>query len=70
MAEVKTALDTLITLSNDGGPAIIIGAPFIEADNLYNSAFVIDKGELLGRRDKVQLPNYGVFDDKRHFSKV
>ena len=69
MAEVKTALDTLITLSNDGGPAIIIGAPFIEADNLYNSAFVIDKGELLGRRDKVQLPNYGVFDDKRHFTK-
>ena len=68
MAEINTALNELITLSSDGGPAIIIGAPIREGDALYNSAFIIDNGELIGRRDKVQLPNYGVFDDKRHFA--
>ena len=69
MAEINTALDRLVELSNDGGPAMIIGAPCIDGDALYNSAFVIDKGEFIARRDKVQLPNYGVFDDKRHFTK-
>ena len=68
MAEINTALNKLITLSADDGPAIIIGAPIREGDALYNSAFIIDNGELIGRRDKVQLPNYGVFDDKRYFA--
>ena len=68
MAAIEAAIDTLITVSKDGGPAIIIGAPCQENGQLYNSAFVIDDGKLLGRRDKVALPNYGVFDDKRHFS--
>ena len=35
---------------------------------LYNSAFIIDDGKMVARRDKVALPNYGVFDDKRHFA--
>ena len=68
MISVERAIDDLISLSTDGGPAIIIGAPYREADKIYNSAFVIDKGALLARRDKVALPNYGVFDDKRHFT--
>ena len=34
---------------------------------IHNSVFVLDGGTLLGRRDKVNLPNYGVFDDKRNF---
>ena len=68
MTSIEQAIDSLIALSADGGPAIIIGAPYREAGQLYNSAFVIDKGALLARRDKVALPNYGVFDDKRHFT--
>lgn len=67
MISVERAIDDLISLSADGGPAMIIGAPCREAGKIYNSAFVIDKGALLARRDKVALPNYGVFDDKRHF---
>ena len=68
MISVERAIDDLISLSADGGPAMIIGAPYREAGKIYNSAFVIDKGGLLARRDKVALPNYGVFDDKRHFT--
>ena len=68
MISVERAIDDLISLSTDGGPAMIIGAPYREAGKIYNSAFVIDKGALLARRDKVALPNYGVFDDKRHFT--
>ena len=68
MTSIEQAIDSLIALSADSGPAIIIGAPYREAGKLYNSAFVIDKGALLARRDKVALPNYGVFDDKRHFT--
>ena len=68
MISVERAIDDLISLSADGGPAMIIGAPYREAGKIYNSAFVIDKGALLARRDKVALPNYGVFDDKRHFT--
>ena len=69
MQQVAEAIDTLVHLSSDGGPAMIVGAPCAEAGKLYNSAFVIDNGALLARRDKVELPNYGVFDDKRHFTK-
>ena len=68
MISVERAIDDLISLSADGGPAMIIGAPYREEGKIYNSAFVIDKGGLLARRDKVALPNYGVFDDKRHFT--
>ena len=68
MISVERAIDDLISLSADGGPAMIIGAPYREAGKIYNSAFVIHKGALLARRDKVALPNYGVFDDKRHFT--
>ena len=68
MLEIEQALTTLIDLSQDGGPAMIIGAPCREGAKLYNSAFIIDDGKMVARRDKVALPNYGVFDDKRHFA--
>ena len=67
MDEVAAAIDELTALTEDGGPAIIVGAPYAEGGVIYNSVFVLDGGTLLGRRDKVNLPNYGVFDDKRNF---
>ena len=67
MDEVAASIDELTALTKDGGPAIIVGAPYTEDGLIYNSVFVLDGGELIGRRDKVNLPNYGVFDDKRNF---
>ncbi len=35
--------------------------------NLYNAAAVISKGKIQGIYHKKELPNYGVFDEKRYF---
>lgn len=37
-------------------------------DNIYNSAAVIHKKKVLGIYNKMLLPNYGVFDEKRYFA--
>ncbi len=68
MTEIAEALSVLAKATNDGGPAIIVGAPHGEDGHIYNSVFVMDGGEIIARRDKVNLPNYGVFDDKRNFT--
>lgn len=68
MDRIDAALEDIAALTEDGGPAVIVGAPHREAGRLFNSAFVIDKGAIRARRDKVNLPNYGVFDDKRNFT--
>ena len=57
-------------MTSDGGPAIVVGAPTKDNDCIYNSVFVLDDGKRIARFDKVNLPNYGVFDDKRNFSPV
>lgn len=51
----------------DGGPGLIIGLPWRDNGKLYNAAFVLEGGKIIARRAKVELPNYGVFDDKRVF---
>jgi NAD+ synthase len=67
MDEVAAGLAHLATATSDGGPAIIVGAPHVEDGVITNAVFVIDDGAVTARRDKVNLPNYGVFDDKRNF---
>jgi len=50
------------------GITAIIG--FINRDSkshLYNSAAIIDNRKILGIYNKMHLPNYGVFDEKRYF---
>ncbi|MEK9553546.1 MAG: NAD(+) synthase, partial [Alphaproteobacteria bacterium] len=68
MAEVASGLEMLAAATTDGGPAIIVGAPHAEGGAVTNSVFVLDEGQIQARRDKVNLPNYGVFDDKRNFT--
>jgi len=68
MRDVAAGIDQLAALTNDAGPAIIVGAPCAENGRIFNAVFVIDGGKIIARRDKVNLPNYGVFDDKRNFT--
>ena len=68
MGEVASGLQTLAAATADGGPAIIVGAPHEQDGVITNAVFVMDEGEIKARRDKVNLPNYGVFDDKRNFT--
>ncbi|MGQ9603094.1 MAG: NAD+ synthase [bacterium] len=49
------------------GTVAIVGFPRQEG-LLFNSAAVIANGDLVGYVDKVELPNYGVFDEKRYFT--
>jgi NAD+ synthase len=60
------AVDTLIRESTSG-PAIVATTPWRENGHLYNAAVVIDRGATT-LRFKSDLPNYGVFDEKRIFS--
>ena len=50
------------------GPAILIGAPWKEEGKLYNAMLLLDGGKIAGRTFKHDLPNYGVFDEKRVFA--
>lgn len=62
------AVDKLAEDTVDGGPGVIIGTPLLEEGKLYNAVAIIDGGKILTWRKKVDLPNYGEFDEKRVFS--
>jgi NAD+ synthase len=49
------------------GPAMLIGAPIAEEDRRYNAALLLENGRVAAIRTKWDLPNYGVFDEKRVF---
>lgn len=49
------------------GITVVAGLPEYGADGLYNAAYVIRDGQLIARTRKQRLPNYGVFDERRHF---
>jgi len=66
--QVRTIVESLASDTADGGPALLVGAPWIDGDALYNAALLLDKGEIAAVRFKHCLPNYGVFDEKRVFS--
>lgn len=62
------AVETLRADTIDGGPALFVTTPWREGEKLHNAIIALDKGEIIGKRFKVDLPNYGVFDDKRIFA--
>ena len=63
----EAVLAQLAADTEDGGPGLIVGGPWADGDKLYNGAFLLDGGKIIARRAKHELPNYGVFDDKRVF---
>src|SRR5215468_6795330 len=62
------AVESLRADTRDGGPALFVTTPWREGDKLHNAIIALDKGEIIGKRYKVDLPNYGVFDEKRVFA--
>ncbi|AFM26256.1 NAD+ synthase [Desulfomonile tiedjei] len=49
------------------GICAIVGFPHLEDNKVFNAAAVICDGKLMGIYNKIELPNYGVFDEKRYF---
>ncbi len=63
----EKAIRELASDTADGGPGVIIGTPLNREGGLHNSIAVLDAGEVIAERFKVDLPNYGEFDEKRVF---
>lgn len=62
----KTAAEEL-SRDFSNGPAILIGLPWREGDKLHNAVALLNGGKIETLRFKYDLPNYGVFDEKRVF---
>jgi NAD+ synthase len=65
----RAAIEGLARETADGGPAVLIGSPWVEDGKLYNACALLDDGRIAAIRYKVNLPNYGVFDEKRVFAR-
>ncbi len=46
---------------------VLINTPLREDGGLYNAALIVSKGKIIHKQYKYDLPNYGVFDEKRVF---
>jgi NAD+ synthase len=68
-AACRTAIETLARQTADGGPAMLIGTPWVDDNKLYNACALLDGGRIAAIRYKANLPNYGVFDEKRLFAR-
>jgi NAD+ synthase len=63
----RAACESLAKDTADGGPAMLIGLPWAQNGKLYNAVALLNNGKIETTRFKVDLPNYGVFDEKRVF---
>ncbi len=54
--------------SNTGDIHVILGFPFQQESKLFNASGLISRQQLQQVYCKQELPNYGVFDEKRYFS--
>ncbi len=50
------------------GPAVLVGTVWPDQGAIYNAVALLDEGTITAVRYKVDLPNYGVFDEKRVFA--
>ena len=67
-AACRAAVEVLARETADGGPALMVGTPWAENGKLYNAVTLLDQGLIAAVRRKVNLPNYGVFDERRVFA--
>jgi NAD+ synthase len=57
----RQAVEALAADTADGGPALLLGAPWREDGKLYNAVLLLAQGRIANARYKYDLPNYGVF---------
>jgi NAD+ synthase len=66
-AECRAHVEQL-AIESAQGPAILLGTPWAENGLLYNALALLQGGKIEALRFKHELPNYGVFDEKRVFT--
>src|SRR6185312_8271918 len=67
-AGCRAAIEALARETASPGPALLVGTPWLDSGRLYNAVALLDGGAIAALRYKVDLPNYGVFDEKRVFA--
>src|ERR1700681_337589 len=67
-ASCRAAIEALAHETASTGPALLVGTPWVDGAKLYNAVALLDGGAIAALRYKVDLPNYGVFDEKRVFA--
>lgn len=67
LEKVEEGVKALAEETADGGPAVLITAPWRDGGSTYNAALLLDGGAIVATRFKHDLPNYGVFDEMRVF---
>src|SRR6185436_12132605 len=58
-AACRVAVEALARETADDGPAVLVGAPWVEEGKLYNALLLLERGKVAAARYKVDLPNYG-----------
>ncbi len=66
--QIEQAVTVLAAETVDGGPALLLGTPWRVDGRIYNAALLLADGGIAAVRLKHDLPNYGVFDEKRVFA--
>lgn len=68
LSKLADAAAALAAETADGGPAVLLPTPWRDGDGMpYNAVLLLRGGAIETRRYKHDLPNYGVFDEKRVF---
>ena len=68
LAAVRDGVDAVVEASAELAPVLVVGAPLVTEQRLFNCAVVIHRGRVLGVVPKSYLPNYREFYEKRQFS--
>ncbi len=63
----EAAVQDLAAITRNG-PGMIVGSPWGRDGKVYNAAVLLEGGRVASMRFKHELPNYGVFDEKRVFT--
>lgn len=63
----EQALTWLRDAGKDLSPLALVGAPLRDQSTLYNTAFALHRGQILGAVPKAFLPNYREFEERRWF---
>jgi NAD+ synthase len=67
-ARADAELARMAVATADGGPAMLVGTLHRDGDRLFNAVALLEGGKVAAQHFKHELPNYGTFDEKRHFS--
>ena len=68
LADCRVEAESFAKLTADG-PAVVYNLPWLEDGKVYNAVLFMRDGEITDVRLKHHLPNYGVFDEARVFTR-